>query len=82
MLVAGSPESPCVLLVRGRHAAALCLGGYNSGLPRTLLAQRNVWFLDSVFLPLRDQDARAMAADLLDQTQRLLLPQGAYLGKD
>lgn len=82
VLVAGSPESPCVLLVRGRHAAALCLGGYNSGLPRTLLAQRNVWFLDSVFLPLRDQDARAMAADLLDQTQRLLLPQGAYLGKD
>lgn len=82
--LAGEKGSACVLVMKDGHAAALSLGGYNSGTAEARLAAENIRSLDSVFLPVQDQQARAMAADLLDSRPAgcLLLPDGAYVGKD
>lgn len=84
LAVAGESDSFCVLALRNGHAAAFSLGGFNSGLARRVLRDYNITTLDTVFLPRRDFYAREMAASLLTAfpAGEVLLPQGAYVGKD
>ncbi len=84
LAVCGDGDSACVLVMKDGHGAALSLGGFNSGMAERLLTERNIPGLDSVFLPVRDSNARAMAQDLLSsrRAERLLLPEEAYRGKD
>lgn len=83
-LASGEEGSPCVLALKDGHAAAISLGGYNSGAAGDLLSAYNALSLESVFLPVRGAQSRAMAKDLLSARKSglLLLPQGAYAGKD
>lgn len=84
LAMGGDSVSACVLVIKDGHAGALSLGGFPSGRAKRLLARAHISRLDSLYLPVRDSAAREMAGDLLASrpVQRLLLPQGAYAGKD
>lgn len=84
LAMAGEEDSACLLVIKEGRAAALSLGGYNSGRADYLLDREHIARLDSVFLPIRNTAAREMAADLMEtrRPERLLLPEGAYVGKD
>lgn len=82
--LAGDESSLCVLLIRDGQAAGLSLGGYNSGLAQQALNASHALRLETLLLPNTGADARAMARQLLDvrSAGALLVPRGAYRGKD
>lgn len=84
LAVTGEGSSLCVLVLQDGRAAALSLGGFNSGVARRVLRDHNIATLHTAFLPQQDLYAREMAVSLLGSVpvETLLLPQGAYAGKD
>lgn len=81
---AGGEEEPAVAVIQNGEAAVLCLGGFDSGAMASMLSENNVRKVTTLFLPERGAQAREAAAEVLRSysPQRLLLPQGAYVGKD
>lgn len=84
LAVAGSQESPCVILMKNNRAAVLSLGGYQSTAAEEILEDNHILSLEGIFLPVTGAQSRAMAAYLgeLRSPGWFLLPEGAYAGKD
>ena len=82
--VADQGEASCVLLLKNGEASVLSLDGFYTGAALSLLSQNNVHTLRTLFLPSGSQNARLAAQKLLRSypARRLLLPSGAYVGKD
>lgn len=82
--VADAGDASCVVLLKNGKGAVLSLGGYNSSSALQLFQRHNVARLDTVFLPTQDGEARLAALELLGElpARRVLLPAGAYQGKD
>ena len=82
--VAEAGGSSCVVVIRDGSAGVLSLGGYNDSSGLTLLQAHNVSQVETLFLPTQDGEARLCAQRILENlpVERVLLPQGAYAGKD
>lgn len=82
--LAVAADSSAVLMIRDNRAAVLALGGYRTDTADSLLRRANVRAVETLCMPLRDPDAREAAAELLRvyPTERLLLPEDAYVGRD
>lgn len=82
--VADAGDASCVVLLKNGKGAVLSLGGYNASAALQLFQRHNVSQLDTLFLPTQDGEARQAAQELLAElpTRRVLLPAGAYQGKD
>ena len=82
--VAEAGGSSCVVVIRDGSAGVLSLGGYNDSSGLTLLQAHNVSQVETLFLPAQDGEARLCAQRILENlpVERVLLPQGAYAGKD
>lgn len=82
--VAEAGDSSCVVVIRDGSAGVLSLGGYNDSSGLYLLQAHNVSQVETLFLPAQDGEARLCAQRILENlpVERVLLPQGAYAGKD
>ncbi len=82
--LAAAEDSSCVVLIRDGRAAVLSLGGYWTGAAVALLSRNNVKHVETLCLPVRDQDAREAAAQVLASygADKLVLPDSAYMGRD
>ena len=74
----------CVVLVQDGRAAVLSCGGYQTGAVCQILQRHNVREVTALCLPDRSPDAREAAAQVLEEygAGALVLPEGAYLGRD
>lgn len=74
----------CVVLVQDGRAAVLSCGGYRTGAVCQILQRHNVREVTALCLPDRSPDAREAAAQVLEEygAGALVLPEGAYLGRD
>lgn len=74
----------CVILVEDGRAAVLSLGGFQTSQPVEVLRRHQVRVVETLCLPEDSPEARAAAAQILAQypVERLVLPSGAYLGRD
>lgn len=81
---AASGDSRCLLVMKGDKAAVLNLGGYRTWDAASLLAEHNIRKVETLCLPVRDSEIRQAAGEILDafDVERLVLPEGAYLGRD
>ena len=73
-----------VVLVQDGRAAVLSCGGYRTGAVCQILQRHNVREVTALCLPDRSPDAREAAAQVLEEygAGALVLPEGAYLGRD
>lgn len=83
LAVAGSRESPCVILMKNGQAAALSLGGYHSAAAE-VLEKNHILSLKGIFLPSAGPEALDMAVNLgsFYSVGALMLPEGAYVSKE
>lgn len=81
--LAAAPDSSCVVVIKDRKAAVLSLGGFRTGAASSLLSRNNVTRLETLCLPVRDQEAQEAAMELLNTrgADRLVIPDSAYLGR-
>lgn len=82
--VADQGGESCVVLTKDGMASVLCLGGYNTDAAANLLGDSNIWEISTIYLSGGGADARKAGVKLLETygADKLLAPQGAYLGKD
>ncbi len=79
----GEEGSACLLLTQGRQAAVLALGGRADTAVKALW-QENARCVKTLFLSSSASESRQSARRVLQsfKTERLVLPQGAYVGRD
>ena len=84
LAVSGDSESACVVVMQDRRAAVLSMGTFNSGLARRIIAQENIFELDSVLVTRQDYRAKAMLRDILSnyRPKTLLIHGETRGGKD
>lgn len=82
--LAAVPDSSCVVVMKDRRAAVLSLGGYRTDAAANLLYRNDISRVEVLCLPVRDQDAREAAVDILETfgAEKLAMPTDAYLGRD
>lgn len=81
---AASGDSRCLLVMKGDRAAVLSLGGYRTWDAASLLAEYNIRRVETLCLPVRNSKARQAAGEVFAayDVEQLVLPEGAYLGRD
>lgn len=82
--VAAVKDSSCVVMIKGRRAAVLSLGGFKTNAAEDILLQNNIEEVELLCMPVRDPDAREAAVNIMQSVpvRRLALPMDAYVGRD
>ena len=77
-------DSSAVLVFSGDRGAVLSLGGYQTGMAVTHLRRGNIRSVEALCLSDRGAESRQAAEQVLARcnTERLFLPEGAYIGRD
>lgn len=77
-------ESSCVVMIQDGKAAVLSFGGYRTGAVAELLQRYRVTQVEALCLPDRGPEAREAAVQVLEEygAKQLVLPEGAYVGRD
>lgn len=82
--LATAEESSCVVMIKGRSAAVLSLGGYKTTAAEEILLKNNIEQVELLCMPMRDLDAREAAVGVLRSfsVKKIAVPTDAYIGRD
>lgn len=84
LAISADESSACVIAMRDGQASVLTLGGSDSDAASEMLARRNIFSLNTVFVPQWNWQAREMARELLSSSapERLLLFSDQYVAQE